>query len=58
MGLIAGVVVALALDGVFAMRLVKTKKFMPSGMLLAINVIVQVIIAVALGTAGSANPPG
>jgi len=54
-GLIAGVVVALVLDGVFAMRLAKTKKFMPSGMLLIVNVAVQALIIFALVSGGSAN---
>lgn len=47
-GLIAGLVVQLALDGVFAMRIAKTKKFMPSGMLLILCAITQVITVLAL----------
>jgi len=54
-GLIAGVVVALILDGVFAMRLAKTKKFMPSGMLLIVNVAVQALIIFALVSGGGTN---
>jgi uncharacterized membrane protein (UPF0136 family) len=57
-GLIGALVVSLLLDVVFGIRLQKTKKFMPSGMLLAVNVIVQIIIISALVTAGSSNPPG
>lgn len=57
-GLIGALVVSLLLDVVFAIRLKKTKKFMPSGMLLVVNVIVQIIIISALVTAGSGNPPG
>lgn len=55
MGLIAGVVVALILDGVFGMRLAKTKKFMPSGMLLIINIAVQALIIFALVSGAGAN---
>jgi uncharacterized membrane protein (UPF0136 family) len=50
-GLIGALVVSLLLIGVFIMRLVKTKKFMPAGMLLAINIIVTAIVATALFTA-------
>jgi uncharacterized membrane protein (UPF0136 family) len=57
-GLIAAFVIACALDVVFAKRLVKTKKFMPSGMLLIVNGITQVIVLIALVTGGGANPPG
>ncbi len=46
--LIAAVVITTALDAVFAIRLSKTKKFMPSGMLLIITAICQVIFVAAL----------
>ncbi len=46
--LIAAVVVTGALDAVFAIRLSKTKKFMPSGILLIITAICQVIFIAAL----------
>lgn len=55
-GLIASFVVTLFLDVVFAMRLAKTKKFMPSGMLLIFVGITQAILAVAIFGAGSAAP--
>jgi len=53
-GLIGGIVIATLLDGVFGMRLAKTKKFMPSGMLLAINIIAQVILLLGLFSGGGA----
>lgn len=46
--LIASIVVTGVLDAVFAMRLQKTKKFMPSGVLLIITAICQVIFIAAL----------
>lgn len=46
--LIAAIVVTGALDAVFAVRLQKTKKFMPSGILLIITAICQVIFIAAL----------
>lgn len=54
-GLIGGLAVGILLDIVFAMRLVKTKKFMPSGMLLFLNLVVNVLVGIALATAGGAN---
>lgn len=47
-GLIAGLVVQVALDVVFAIRIAKTKKFMPSGMLLILCAITQVITVLGL----------
>ncbi len=46
--LIGAIVVTGALDAVFAVRLQKTKKFMPSGILLIITAICQVIFIAAL----------
>ncbi len=46
--LIAAIVVTGALDAVFAVRLSKTKKFMPSGILLIITAICQIIFIAAL----------
>lgn len=43
-GLLSGVGVTTLLTFVFAMRLVKTKKFMPSGMLLILNSIEEIIL--------------
>lgn len=42
-GLIAAFVISTLLDGVFAVRLSKTKKFMPSGMMLVVNVLAQLV---------------
>jgi len=47
-GLIGALVVAGLLDVVFIMRLAKTKKFMPSGMILILCLITQGLIAAAL----------
>jgi uncharacterized membrane protein (UPF0136 family) len=47
-GLIGALLVSAALDLVFAMRLKKTGKFMPSGMLLLIVVLFQGLIVVGL----------
>ncbi|HEY9714896.1 MAG TPA: TMEM14 family protein [Chroococcales cyanobacterium] len=46
-GIGAAFVVCLLLSGVFAMRLKKTKKFMPSGMLLALCAIGEILTAIA-----------
>jgi uncharacterized membrane protein (UPF0136 family) len=43
-GVIIGAVVSTLLDVVFAIRLMKTKKFMPAGMMLSLCVVVQVIL--------------
>lgn len=43
-GLMAGLVVTVLLDVVFIMRLIKTKKFMPSGMMIIMCLITQGII--------------
>ena len=43
-GLMAGLAVTVLLDVVFVMRLIKTKKFMPSGMMIILCVITQGII--------------
>jgi uncharacterized membrane protein (UPF0136 family) len=48
-GLIGALVVTGLLDIVFIMRLMKTKKFMPSGMILILCIITQVLCAKALG---------
>jgi uncharacterized membrane protein (UPF0136 family) len=47
-GLYGGAFVSALLIGVFLKRLVRTKKFMPSGMLLILNAVVLGIIAIAL----------
>lgn len=46
--LIAALVISFVLDGVFAVRLAKTKKFMPSGMLLSVNMIAQVMFILGI----------
>ena len=43
-GLIAGLIVTVLLDGVFIMRLIKTKKFMPSGLMIILCLITQGIV--------------
>lgn len=43
-GLIAGLVIATALDVVFVIRLIKTKAFVPSGLLLSLCVVTQGVI--------------
>lgn len=48
MALIAAFVLACLLDGVFAMRIAKTKKFMPSGMLLVVSGIFQVLFILGI----------
>ncbi len=48
MALGAAFVLALILEGVFAMRLAKTKKFMPSGILLIVSGIFQVIFVLGI----------
>jgi len=45
-GLSAGIVLLTMLEGVFAMRFAKTKKMMPSGMLIAICGITQLIVII------------
>jgi uncharacterized membrane protein (UPF0136 family) len=47
-GLVAATVLLFLLDGMFASRLAKTKKFMPSGMMLVICSIAEVIVIVGL----------
>ena len=44
-GTLMGALVALALTALFAWRLRKTKKFMPSGMMLLLSLAVSVILA-------------
>ena len=44
-GYLMGTIVALALAALFALRLRKTKKFMPSGMMLLLSFAVAVILA-------------
>ncbi len=48
MALGAAFVLALVLEAVFAMRLAKTKKFMPSGMLLVMSGIFQVLFILGI----------
>ncbi|MBX9669635.1 MAG: TMEM14 family protein [Candidatus Obscuribacterales bacterium] len=47
-GLIASIVVLLILNGMFAMRLVKTKKFMPNGLMLIISSVAEIVVFAAL----------
>jgi uncharacterized membrane protein (UPF0136 family) len=44
-GRLMAMIVATALEAVFAMRLSKTRKFMPSGMMLIVSGVVMVILA-------------
>jgi uncharacterized membrane protein (UPF0136 family) len=46
-GLWAGAVIALLLTATFAGRLAKTRKFMPSGMLLAVSLIATIMLIVS-----------
>lgn len=57
-GLIGGFIVTCLLDVVFVMRLVKTKKFMPSGMMLIVVILTQVVLASALLTGQSPATAG
>jgi uncharacterized membrane protein (UPF0136 family) len=52
-GLIMGAVICLLLCVVFGIRLAKTKKFMPAGLLLALCGVEAVFIGVVLATAQS-----
>ncbi len=56
-GLWIGAVVSLLLCLVFCIRLAKTGKFMPSGMLLILSVVASGIL-IAAAAFGSAPPPG
>ncbi len=47
-GLIASFIVGLALDVVFVKRLMKTKQFMPSGLILSLCLAQQVMIVLTL----------
>jgi uncharacterized membrane protein (UPF0136 family) len=47
-GLIGGIVLLAILEAVFTMRFAKTKKFMPSGMLIGICVVSQIITVIGL----------
>ena len=49
-GFIAALVVTGLLDGFFVKRLIKTKKFMPAGMILILCGLTQVLIVAALVT--------
>jgi uncharacterized membrane protein (UPF0136 family) len=49
-GIIGAAVVAAILEVVFVIRLVKTQKFMPAGMILILCIIEQLLLAVALFT--------
>lgn len=53
-GLWMGSVLTLLLCGVFAMRLVKTGKFMPAGGLLAVSIVALILMAWSAWTAGRA----
>ncbi len=55
-GLWIGAVVSLLLCLVFLIRLARTRKFMPSGMLLILSVAASVILLAAV--LGEAEPPG
>ncbi len=44
---VAGAIIALLLSVVFAMRLAKTHRFMPSGMMLAVSILALVLLALA-----------
>ena len=55
-GLIAAFVVSLCLDVVFGIRLHKTKKFMPAGMMLICISIMQLIVASAMFSGSFATP--
>ncbi len=46
-GFLAAAVVALALAGVFSLRLVKTGHFMPSGALLLLSIVALMVFALA-----------
>ena len=46
-GLWAGAVIALLLTATFAGRVAKTRKFMPSGMLLAVSLIATIMLIVS-----------
>lgn len=46
-GLLLGVAISLLLSFVFAMRLSKTRKFMPSGLLLAVSTVTLLILGYA-----------
>lgn len=54
LGLMAGAGASVLLIGVFAMRFAKTKKFMPSGLMIVLSVIEAALIAVAI-TSGTPN---
>jgi uncharacterized membrane protein (UPF0136 family) len=47
-GIIGAAIVAAILEVVFVIRLVKTQKFMPAGMILILCIIEQLLLAVAL----------
>ena len=47
-GLVGAAIITAILEFVFGVRLAKTKKFMPSGMLLVVNSIVMAIVFVSL----------
>ena len=55
-GLWIGAVVSLLLCLVFGIRFAKTRKLMPSGMLLVLSVVASAILLVAV--LGEAEPPG
>jgi uncharacterized membrane protein (UPF0136 family) len=47
-GLVGGLIIAGLLEGIFVKRLLKTKKFMPSGMMMVCCGICQIIVVLAL----------
>lgn len=49
-GFLLGAIICVILVIVFAARLVKTKKFMPSGMLLALSVVEGIVLLVGRGS--------
>lgn len=50
-GLWAGVVITLLLCGSFAMRLLETRRFMPSGALLVVSVVALLLLAYSAASA-------
>ncbi len=57
-GFVGAAATTAILEFVFAVRLAKTKKFMPSGMLLIVNGIVMAIVMFALIVPSAGSPAG
>jgi uncharacterized membrane protein (UPF0136 family) len=55
-GYLAAFILLSALDFVFVKRLLKTKKFMPAGMILAICLVEQIILVAAFASASTGYP--